>query len=192
MSTVNSTTTTTTTTAAATDPVRAAGESFSAALAAKDSADAAFAAARAVTAAARARIASPAVDDDAATLITALHAGSAGEEIADLTREIAEGKIIAAQVALKAAIDTSLEPAFNQIVADRIAACVAADAAREALASAQLAFDTGTVKLYALRGAGRTGIPDNGTIEGNLTVPQYRAREIHDAGTEREIWGISA
>ncbi len=183
MTIVNSTTTTTTA-----DPVRAAELAFAAANLAKTNADAALAAARAVTDSAKGRIAKPGVTDDPRDLILALHNANANEALADLTREITENQIIAAHVALKAAINESLTPQFNEIVAARIAACEAADAAREALAVAQHEFDTQTQKLYALRGAGKSGIPNIAEIAGTVTVPQRHGREVHCAETEREIW----
>ncbi len=179
---------TTTTTAVAVDPVRAAELAFAAANLAKTNADAVLADARAVTAAAKARIAKPAVDDDPRDLILALHNANANEALADLTREITENQIIAAHVALKAEIDVSLTPAFNDIIAARIAACEAADAAREALAVAQAEFDKGTAALYALRGAGKLGIPNIAELAGTVTLPQRPGREVHCAETEREIW----
>lgn len=172
----------------AADPVRTAELAFANANVAKANADDVLASARAVTAAARARIASPAIDDDAPTLIRAYHDANAGEALADLTREIAEGKIIAAQVALRNARDLALTPAFNEIVAARIVACEAAEKAREALAAAQAEFDMQTAKLYAIRGAGKTGIPNISEIAGRVVVASPIGREIHSASDEREFW----
>ncbi len=184
---------TTTTTAIATDPVRAAEIAMANARAAKVSADEEFAKARAITAAAKGRIAKPEISDDPRELILNLHNANAGEALADLTREITENQIIAAHTALKAAIDVSLTPQFNEIIAARLDACEAADAARQALAIAQHEFDKQTQKLYAIRGAGKLGIADMAEHAGTVTLPQRLGREIHSADTEREFWvGIEA
>lgn len=183
----------TTTTLTAADPVRIAELAFAAANLSKTNADAALEAARAVTATARARIAKPAVDDDAATLIQALRDGESAEAVADLVREIGEGKVIAAMVELNNARDLALIPQFQAIVSARIAACLKADAARKDLEDAQMEFDKGYVALGALKAVGKTGIPNISELAGRVIPPVYPGREIHSAATEREFWpGVAA